>query len=88
MTFSFEADSLAEKLGDLSGQSRALENIGWIYYRQGQWQLSFEYSEKAYNLAVEAKDELQAARLMNNMGALYFEQQNYPMAIQQFKKRV
>ncbi|SEF87176.1 tetratricopeptide repeat-containing sensor histidine kinase [Algoriphagus boritolerans] len=86
MTFSFEADSLAEKLGDLSGQSRALENIGWIYYRQGQWQLSFEYSEKAYNLAVEAKDELQAARLMNNMGALYFEQQNYPMAIQQFKK--
>lgn len=85
MTFSFEADSLAEKLGYLSGQSRALENIGWIYYRQGQWQLSFEYSEKAYKLAMEAKDELQAARLMNNMGALYYEQQNYPMAIQQFK---
>lgn len=84
--YSFEADSIARGLGDLSGQSRAMENIGWIYYRQGQWQKSFEYSEKAYDLAMQANDQLQAARLMNNMGALYYEQQNFPMAIQQFKK--
>ncbi|OOG77090.1 tetratricopeptide repeat-containing sensor histidine kinase [Algoriphagus sp. A40] len=86
MNFSIEADSLAKISGDLSGQSRALENIGWIYYRQGQWQKSFEFSEKAYELAIKTKDPLQAARLMNNMGALYYEQQNYPMAIEQFKK--
>lgn len=84
--YSFEADSLAKVLGDLSGQSRALENIGWIYYRQGQWERSFEYSERAYDLAMQANDKLQAARLMNNMGALYYEQQNYQMAINQFKK--
>lgn len=84
--YALEADSIARVLGDLSGQSRALENIGWIYYRQGQWQKSFEYSEKAYDLAMQADDQLQAARLMNNMGALYYEQQNFPMAIQQFKK--
>ncbi|MFN3997325.1 tetratricopeptide repeat protein [Algoriphagus sp.] len=86
MDYSFEADSLANDLGYLSGRSRALENIGWIYYRQGQWQKSFEYSEKAYDFAIQANDQLQAARLMNNMGALYYEQQNYSMAIQQFKK--
>ena len=86
LLYAHEADSLAEMLGYLSGQSRALENIGWIYYRKGQWENSFEYSEKAYNLAVQAKDTLQAARLMNSMGALYYEQQNYPMAIEQFKK--
>lgn len=86
LDYSHKADSLAKTLGDLSGQSRALENIGWVYYRQGQWQKSFEYSERAYDLAIEANDQLQAARLMNNMGALYYEQQNFPMAIQQFKK--
>ena len=84
--YSEQADSLAKILGDLSGRSRALENIGWIYYRQGQWQKSFEYSESAYDLAMEANDQLQAARLMNNMGALYYEQQNFPMAISQFKR--
>lgn len=86
LRYSFEADSLAKELGDLSGQSRALENIGWVYYRQGQWETSFEYSESAYDLAIQANDQLQAARLMNNMGALYYEQQNYQMAINQFKK--
>jgi signal transduction histidine kinase/Tfp pilus assembly protein PilF len=86
LDYSHKADSLAKTLGDLSGQSRALENIGWIYYRQGQWQKSFEYSERAYDLAMEANDQLQAARLMNNMGALYFEQQNFQLAILQFKK--
>lgn len=86
MKFSLEADSLAKITGDLSAQSRALENIGWIYYRQGQWQKSFEFSEKAYGLAINADDKLQAARLMNNMGALYYEQQDYLMAIDQFKK--
>lgn len=84
--YSLEADSLAKVLGYLSGQSRALENIGWIYYRQSQLQESFEYSERAYDLAMQANDQLQAARLMNNMGALYYEQQNFQMAIQQFKK--
>ncbi len=86
MAYSIEADSLAKELAYLSGRSRALENIGWIYYRQGQWQTSFEYSKEAYDLAIEAADKLQAARLMNNMGALYYEQQNFQMAIQQFKK--
>ncbi len=85
-SYSMEADSLAEKIGDPSGQSRALENIGWIYYRRGQWRQSFEFSEKAYDIAIQNNDKLQAARLMNNMGALYYEQQDYQMAINQFKK--
>ncbi|WP_147392258.1 tetratricopeptide repeat-containing sensor histidine kinase [Algoriphagus lacus] len=86
MAFSREADSLAKIMEDFSGQSRAQENMGWIFYRKGQWQKSFDYSKSAYDLAVKANDKLQAARLMNNMGALYYEQQNYQMAIQQFKK--
>lgn len=85
-SYSLEADSLAEKLGDGLGKSRALENIGWIYYRRGQWQKSFEYSQEAYEIAIQNDDRLQAARLMNNLGALYYEQQDYAMAIGQFKK--
>lgn len=83
---SIEADSLAKIENDLSGRSRALENIGWSYYRLGNWQKSFEFSSQAYELAIEANDKLQAARLMNNMGALYYEQKNHTKSIEQFKQ--
>ncbi|HSF54025.1 MAG TPA: tetratricopeptide repeat-containing sensor histidine kinase [Algoriphagus sp.] len=86
MKFSVEADSLSQIIGDLSAQSRALENMGWIFYRQGQWQKSFEFSEKGFNLAISANDQLQAARLMNNLGALYYEQHDYEMAVEQFRR--
>jgi signal transduction histidine kinase/predicted negative regulator of RcsB-dependent stress response len=84
--YSMEADSIALVIGDPLGRSRALENIGWIYYRQGQWQKSFEFSKIAYDLAIQSDDRLQAARLMNNLGALYYEQQDHSMAVTQFKK--
>lgn len=83
---STEADSLAKTVGDLSGRSRALENIGWSYYRLGDWQKSFEYSSRAFELAMESGDKRQAARLMNNMGALYYEQKNHQKSIEQFKQ--
>lgn len=84
--YSKEADSLASVLKDTSAKSRALENIGWIYYRQGKWQKSFEYSSEAYQLAIAVGDKLQAARLMNNLGALYYEQMNYDKSIEHFRK--
>mgnify|MGYP006196461873 CR=1 FL=1 len=68
--FSKEADSLASVLRDTSAKSRALENIGWISYRQGNWQKSFDYSSDAYRMAIAAGDKLQAARLMTAVGAL------------------
>ncbi len=84
LDYSKEADSIAKVIGDSVGQSHALENMGWVYYRQGQWQKSFEYSMNAYDLAVHTGDKVQAARLMNNLGALYYEQQNYDLAIENF----
>ncbi|GMQ24181.1 hypothetical protein Aoki45_08630 [Algoriphagus sp. oki45] len=84
--YSLEADSLASLADDFSAKSRAQENLGWIYYRRGQWQKSFDYSTKAYESAQLAEDKLQAARIMNNLGALYYEQQNYDKAIEQFRK--
>ena len=84
--YSLEADSLASLNDDYSAKSRALENLGWIYYRRGQWQKSFDNSTRAYEFALLAVDKLQAARIMNNLGALYYEQQNYDKAIEQFRK--
>ncbi|WP_161971749.1 tetratricopeptide repeat-containing sensor histidine kinase [Algoriphagus kandeliae] len=84
--YSFEADSLAKLIDDYDGRSRALENIGWIFYRRGQWLKSFDYSTEAYDLALLAENKLQAARLMNNLGALYYEQKNFDKAIEQFKR--
>jgi signal transduction histidine kinase len=84
--YSKEADSLATVYSDTSAKSRALENIGWIYYRQGQWQRSLTYSSEAFRLAHASGDKLQAARLMNNLGAISYEQRDYEKAIVQFKE--
>lgn len=84
--YAVEAENLAQQLQDKSGEAKAKENIGWIYYRRGQWQKTFEYSRAAYDLSIEANNLEQAARVMNSMGALYYEQQNYKYAIVQFRK--
>ncbi|MFC3414909.1 ATP-binding protein [Algoriphagus hitonicola] len=85
MDFSLEAEKLSQELNYTYGLSKSKENIGWIYYRGGQWQLAFDFSEDAYELASEIPDSNLAARILNNMGALYYAQQNYQMAINQFK---
>ncbi|PZX50959.1 tetratricopeptide repeat-containing sensor histidine kinase [Algoriphagus chordae] len=84
--YALEAERLALSLNNKSEEAKAKENIGWVYYRRGQWQKTFDYSKEAYNLAIEGDDLQEAARVLNSMGALYYEQQNYPMAIVQFKK--
>lgn len=84
--YATEAEKLAIELGNKSQEAKAKENIGWIYYRKGQWQKSFDYSRESYDLAMEVNDLQEAARVLNNMGALYYEQNNYPLAIEQFKR--
>lgn len=84
--YALEAEELAQALNNKYEESRAKENLGWIYYRQGQWQKSFDYSTDAYKLAMESDNLEEAARVLNSLGALYFEQHDYAMAIVQFKK--
>ena len=86
LAYSEEAEQLSIDLKNRRGEAKAKENLSWIYYRRGQWQMSFDYAEKAYQLAMQASDDKQAGRILNTMGALYYEQQNFQMAINQFKK--
>lgn len=84
--YAVEAEGLAQSLKNKSGEAKAKENIGWIYYRRGQWQKTFYYSKAAYNLAIEGDDLEEAARVLNSMGALFYEQKNFSLSIDQFKK--
>lgn len=86
LNYALQAEMLAKATQNISEASIAKENIGWIFYRRGQWLKSFEYTVEAYELAVQAKNNKVAARLLNSMGALYYEQHNFPLAIEQFKK--
>lgn len=83
--YALEAEMLAHQAKDLSAESIAKENIGWIYYRRGRYQKAFEYSKEAYELAIKANNVNEAARILNSMGALYYQQQNYDKAIEQFR---
>ncbi|WPR77632.1 tetratricopeptide repeat-containing sensor histidine kinase [Algoriphagus sp. NG3] len=85
LDYALEAEQLARTLSSKSGEAIAKENIGWIYYRRGQWQKAFDYSKAAYSLSMEDDNLKEAARVLNSIGALYYEQHNYLLAIEQFK---
>lgn len=86
LKYALEAETLSHSSQNISEESLAKENIGWIYYRRGNWLKSFEYTVEAYELAIQSKNNNVAARLLNSMGALFYEQRNFIQAIDQFKK--
>jgi signal transduction histidine kinase len=87
------ANDLAEKAYELAiklhyrrGLGHALENMGWLSYRRGDYTTAFELSSEAIkiNQEINAKNEL--AQCFNNIGAINFEQRQYALAIDNFKK--
>jgi len=86
LSYALQAELLSKAAQNGFEESLAKENIGWIYYRRGNWLKSFEYTLDAYELAIQSKNNKVAARLLINMGALYYEQNNLDKAIDQFKK--
>jgi len=86
LKYLFEAEKIAESKKDKKALSKAKENIGWIYYRQGEWQRSLEYAQEAYRLAIDSSSLIEAARVLNNIGALYYIQDNYNLANLKFKE--
>ena len=86
LALSLQAQRVADSLGYIPGLTKALENAGWIYYRQGTFNKSIEYSFQALRLASTLQDPVRVANLHNNIGAVYYAQRQYPEAVAEFKK--
>ncbi len=81
-----QARDLASLLNYKAGLSQALENLGWIHYRKGDYSKAFELSAEALTLAEKLNDQAAVARCLNNVAAINFEQKLHDQAITNFKK--
>jgi two-component system sensor histidine kinase/response regulator len=87
------ANDLAEKAYELAiklhyrrGLGHALENMGWLSYRRGDYTTAFELSSEAIKINQEINAKNEVAQCFNNIGAINFEQRQYALAIDNFQK--
>ncbi|MEJ1237808.1 tetratricopeptide repeat-containing sensor histidine kinase [Chryseolinea sp. T2] len=85
LKYAEEARDLALLLNYKRGQCNALENIGWIYYRRGEFSEAFELSADALKLAEAIDDKMLAAKCHNTIAAVRIEQKQYSEGIADFK---
>jgi two-component system, sensor histidine kinase and response regulator len=86
LTFAQQAKDLAELLNYTKGLSQALENLGWILYRNADYSKSLDISTQALKVSEEIGDKAAIARCQINIAAIHYEQKQYKEAIRDFKK--
>jgi two-component system, sensor histidine kinase and response regulator len=86
LKYAEEAKQLAIKIGFKRGLGPILENIGWIYYRKGEYSKALEISSQALQINEEFENKKGMAQCLNNLGAIYSEQELYDLGISSFKK--
>lgn len=80
-----EALQLAQQLDYQRGLGAAMENLGWINYRKGDYTESLKLSTRALEINRVAGDPQMEARCLNNIAAIHHHQGNYDQAIQTFR---
>jgi len=86
LPFAIENVRLAEELQFKKGLELALENLGWIQYRRGDYTNAFKQSSRALHISQELNDDTAIARCWIAIAALNYEQKQYQVAIGYFKK--
>jgi two-component system, sensor histidine kinase and response regulator len=86
LIYAKQANELAELLGYEKGLALALENLGWIFYRTGDYTKSFDLSSRAIKLNEDLGDHAAVSRCLINVAAIHYEQKQFPLAIGHFKK--
>jgi two-component system, sensor histidine kinase and response regulator len=86
LQYAQQAVDLAELLQYKKGLGLALENLGWILYRSGDFMQSYEASTRALKIVEELNDSPAIARLYINIAAIHFEQKQFDKAIENFKE--
>lgn len=86
MGYALQAKDLAENLNDRRGLGLALENLGWLHYRKGDYSKSFELSIAALSIGESFNDKSAVARCLNSIAAINIEQGQHLVAVSNFRK--
>lgn len=77
--------SIAEELFGLENEeiAKSYNNLGSVYWQQGDYEKAFEYDSKALNIRKEVlgEEHPNTAESYNNIGSVYHKQGNYEKAL-------
>ncbi|WP_330183491.1 tetratricopeptide repeat protein [Nocardia sp. NBC_01503] len=74
------------RLGDRSGEARALADLGWTHWRRGEYADATRYSEHALSVARANGDRFEEARALNTLGNVRWRQRDPAAAREYFHK--
>jgi len=77
-----QAFHLSEKINFKKGLSLSLNNIGIIYWYQGDYPKALEYQYKVLKLSEETGDKKRIAGALNNIGNIYNDQGDFSKALE------
>ncbi|MFB8005113.1 BTAD domain-containing putative transcriptional regulator [Nocardia sp. NPDC056000] len=73
------------RLGDRSGEARALADLGWTHWRRGEYADATRYSEHALAVARANGDRFEEARALNTLGNVRWRQREPDAARDYFR---
>ncbi|MBL0884292.1 MAG: tetratricopeptide repeat protein [Chitinophagaceae bacterium] len=86
--FATKAQEQALKIRDTHGLGNALNNIGWAYYRKGDYSKGFDYALRALRINDSLQYLPQLAISYRNVGAIYNSQAKYRESMDYFHKEM
>ncbi len=82
-----ESQLLYDSIGDMTGVSTVLSNIGVVYYNQGDKIKALDYYLRSLKVAEENKLKLREAIALNNLGTVYHDNpETHDKALDYFMK--
>jgi signal transduction histidine kinase len=84
--YATSALTLAQKLGDKVGVSRALNITGLVYYTNGAMKQALDFYQRALAIANEIHEPKRRAATLNNIGILYMDQGRYEESLRYLKE--
>lgn len=77
------------EINDLQGQSNMLNNLGAVYFNQGDDAKALDYYVRSLRVAEEIKDTLRIATALVNIGAVYSgKESSHDMAAKYYKQSI
>jgi len=79
------AYQLGKENQDLLAQAESLNALGVVFFAQGDYDASLDYSQRAYDVGQPTGDQAVLAEIHNNLGGIFHYQADFPAALEQYQ---
>ncbi len=86
LEYANKAKELATTLNFERGLGNSLGNIGWIYYRKGDYAKAFDISSQTLKIGEKIGDWVEVGKCLNNIASVYNAQNNFKTSLEYFEK--